>query len=271
MKQMKQMKQMKKRGGGFTTGSPLSQQAYYVPEYISKDDCYNAVRPGAIPSNPNPDLAQTPMAGGYRAMNNCKAMAPIGSIQSNPRPNLAQTPMAGGNNSRRKYGGCGCGLKYGGMHKNKQTRRKYTLRNKSKKSKKSRKYGRKVGGRYAIEPSTSIGGDGPIMVPTYSSIPCEGHRAMPINPANPSAFVDAGNPEINLHGVRPAFIQTGGNPVVGSHPLAYEAPRAGFSFVPNIAQGEPLKPGMIPYENVVPQVSPCIHNCGHAIATINKQ
>jgi hypothetical protein len=93
---------------------------------------------------------------------------------------------------------------------------------------------------------------------------------MPINPANPSALMNIGNPDINMHGIRPAFIQAGGSPVVGSHPLAYEAPRAGFSFYPNIAQGEALKPGLVPYQNVVPQQAPCTTSCGQAIAAINK-
>lgn len=247
-KKNNKMKKNKKAGGGFTTGPALSTQAYYVPQYVSMNDCYDITRPGFLVANPNPELAQTPMAGGFKRMNNCKALAPIGSIQSNPRPNLAQS--AGGKRPRRKTGrrtgGCGCGLKWGGARK-------------------TRKYGRKTGGRYMVEATNSIGGTGPVMVPAYTSIPCEGHRAMPINPANPSAFVDNGNPDINLHGIRPAFIQTG-----GSHPLAYEAPRAGFTFYPNIAQGEPLKPGMVPYEIVAPQATPCSTNCNRAIVAINK-
>jgi hypothetical protein len=146
----------------------------------------------------------------------------------------------------RKVGGS-CGMRKGGARKTQK------------------------GGRYSVELSSSIGGDGPVMVPSYPSIPCEGHRVMPINPVNPSSFVDNGNPDINMHGLRPAFIQNGGNPVAGSHPLAYEAPRAGFSFYPNIAQGEALKPGLIPYQNVVQQAAPCTTGCGQAIAAINKQ
>lgn len=274
----KTMKTMKKRGGNYATGAPLSAQAYYVPEYVSSDDCAIINRPGAILSNPNPALAQTVMAGGqftapayypnqynssYKGMNNCKAMAPYGSIQSNPRPNLAQIAMGGRRSSRRtRKGGCGCGIRRGGG------RSKGSKGSKSSKNRKLRKTQR--GGRYMVDTSSSIGGDGPVMVPTYSSIPCEGHVAMPINPVNPATFVDNGNPEINMHGVRPAFIQAGGNPVAGSHPLAYEAPRAGFSFYPNIAQGEPLQPGLVPYQNVIPQQAPCTTGCGQAIAAINK-
>jgi hypothetical protein len=63
----------------------------------------------------------------------------------------------------------------------------------------------------------------------------------------------------------------GGGPAAGAHPLAYDVPRAGFSFVPNIRQGVELNPGQIPYEEVIPQEQACTNvTCGAAIADINK-
>jgi hypothetical protein len=62
--------------------------------------------------------------------------------------------------------------------------------------------------------------------------------------------------------------------VGGEHPLAYTAPRAGFSFIPNISQGQTLNPGQIPYQVVVPadgsDSASCGLTCGQAITQINK-
>lgn len=127
-------------------------------------------------------------------------------------------------------------------------------------------YGAK-GGRYTIDASQSIGGDGPNVAPIFSRFPCESARAMPLNPTLPSMLGNGPIPDVNVSGLKPAFIQKGGAPVS----LAYAAPRAGFSFTPNIAQGANLNPGQIPYNVVVPQQTTGVNvPCSKAIANINK-
>lgn len=249
-------------GGGWQMGNALTKDAYYVPEYKHYSDCDLSPRPGLLTPTPNPELAQTRMAGGRRS--NCAAYKPIGSIQSNPQPSLAQTPRAGGrrrrtirrqggggmqrrmggSRNRRQSGGCGCGMKrrLGG-------------------SRRSMK-----GGRYTMDTTQSIGGDGPIVAPIYSNYPCEAHKPMPLNPTMPNLLGNGPVPDVNVSGLKPAFIMSG-----GQHPLAYTAPRAGFTFTPNISQGQKLEPGQIPYQEVVPQTYSCASaTCGQAIGAINK-
>jgi len=150
----------------------------------------------------------------------------------------------------RGGGGCGCGLKMGGG------RRRRTQR----------------GGRYAVDVSQSIGGDGPNVAPMNPSIPCEGHREMPLNPTSAAMLASTPDMEVNVGGLRPGAAMFGGGAPAGSHPLAYTAPTAGYTFTPNIKQGMELNPGQIPYEEVVPQNSLCTSStCDTAIAAINKQ
>jgi hypothetical protein len=231
----------RKTGGGWSQGDALSKNAYYVPEYKSYNDCAYS-RPGSIQSNPNPELAQTPMAGGSKK-------------------NRKQT---GGRRStrskcRKHKGGCGCMLKGGARKKNGGSR------NRRKRVGTCGYYGAR-GGRYQMDTASSIGGNGPIVAPIYSRIPCESARPMPLNPTMPTLLGNSPNPDVNVSGLKPAFIQAGGAPLS----LAYDAPRAGFSFIPNIAQGQPLNPGMIPYNEVVSQQTGCSKTCGASIAHINK-
>jgi len=245
---VKNTRKHSKKGGGWEFGPKLSQEAYYVPEYKNYSDCQDQARPGALTALPNPGLAQTIMAGGaYR--NNCVSTRPIGSIQSNPNPELAQKAM---------QGGCGCAFKRGGSRRRTRSR---LLRNRKSKRRNMR------GGRFAIDTSQSIGGDGPNVAPIYPSVPCEAHRPMPLNPASASMLADGPIPDVDVSGLRPAFIMKGGN----GHPLSYTAPRAGYTFQPNIAQGQVLNPGQIPYEEVIPQTDTCnSQTCGQAIASISR-
>ena len=126
------------------------------------------------------------------------------------------------------------------------------------------------GGRYGMDLSESVGGTGPVMAPVFAHVPCEAHRPMPLNPTLPSGFVQIPDPDVNVDGLKPAFIQAGGGGG-NQHPLAYIAPRTSFGFVPNIAQGATLNPGQIPYQEVVSVQDNCAGvTCGAAIATINK-
>ena len=302
-------------GGGWSIGEALSKDAYYVPEYKPTDECAFTQRPGFIQPTPNPELAQTKMAGGRRTRRggasryaNCAPALPIGSIQSNPRPNLAQAPMAGGYgcgmkmrgggcgkmrgggcacSSTMKIGGRGCGkmrgggcgkMRGGGCGKmrgggcGKMRGGGCGLRQYNGGSRRTRKGSRRSmkGGRYVIDTTQSIGGDGPNVAPVYSNFACEAARAMPLNPTLPSLLADNPIPEIDVSGLRPAFIMKGGN-FTNGHPLAYTAPRAGFSFTPNISQGQKLDPGQIPYQEVVSQVDTCnTASCGQALASISR-
>ena len=255
----------RKTGGGWQMANALTKDAYYVPEYKHYSDCDVTPRPGLLTPTPNPELAQIRMAGGRRS--NCAAYKPIGSIQSNPQPSLAQTPRAGGRRRRtirRQDGGFGCGMKrrIGGSRKRRQSGGfGCGMKRRLGGSRRSMK-----GGRYTMDTTQSIGGDGPIVAPIYSNYPCEAHKPMPLNPTMPNLLGNGSVPDVNVSGLKPAFIMSG-----GQHPLAYTAPRAGFTFTPNISQGQKLEPGQIPYQEVVPQTNSCASaTCGQAIGVINK-
>jgi len=233
-----------KRGAGWGMGPPLSTSAYYLPEYKSSSNCYNSARPGAIQSNPDPAKAQTPMAGGRSRRRRSSRRQ---------RSSRRKTVRGGGSCGMKPYSGGGsCGMKpYGGG---------------------GRRTRRHRGGRYAIDISQSIGGDGPNVAPMHSSIPCEGHHAMPLNPTSAGMLTSAPDMEVNVSGLRPGAAMFGGGAPAGEHPLAYTAPTAGYTFTPNIRQGLELNPGQIPYQEVVPQNSLCTSStCDTAIAAINKQ
>jgi hypothetical protein len=193
----------------------------------------------------------------YKMYSECYPMDRPGMIQSNPNPALAQTAMAGGRRKQRGAG-CACGIMRGGSRRSRTGVR----------GKRSR---RQRGGRYMVDISQSIGGDGPNVAPMIPSIPCESHRPMSINPTSATLLSQAPSPGVEVGGLRPAFIQAGGGPAYDPAPLAYTAPRAGFTFVPNISQGQVLNPGQIPYQQVVSQHDECgSTSCAQGIQGINK-
>jgi hypothetical protein len=136
--------------------------------------------------------------------------------------------------------------------------------------KKTNKRYRLKGGRYVVETDTSIGGTGPNVAPVISNFPCEAYRPMSINPQS-TELVSAPESGIHFAGLSPAAILKGGSRrrQRGGQPLAYNAPTASYSFFPNIAQGQTLNPGQIPYNVVVPS-SESPKPCGPAMAQINK-
>jgi len=268
----------RKIGGGFSVGPPLSDTAYYVPQYKAVDDCFVQARPGAIQFNPDPAKAQIGMAGGRRKNNrkNRCFRGECGSIKrslrqsggfgcGNIKRTLRQRGGFGCGNGikrtlRQRGGfGCGCGVKQrAGSRNRRRNTRQGTCGY----------YGAK-GGRYVIDINQSIGGDGPNVAPIFNNFPCEAARPMSLNPINPTALSNAPIPNTFVSGLRPAFIQNGGSPGAPLS-LAYAAPRAGFSFTPNIAQGANLGPGQIPYNVVVSQQTTGSSSCGASIAAINK-
>jgi len=268
----------RKNGGGWAQGPPLSNEQYYLSEYKAYTDCYPMTRPGSIQSNPNPELAQTPMAGG----------------KSRTRKNR----KVGGSSCREYFltrgqtGGCGCmmrGGQYGECpYKSESFNCPYKQGGSKNKKKNYKRFSLK-GGRYTVDTAASIGGDGPNVAPTYSHFPCEAQRPMPINPHQPTELVSAPESGIHFAGLSPGAVLKGGYKKQvkktnkskkvkryqgGEHPLAYTAPRAGFSFFPNIAHGQTLNPGQIPYEVVVPtngsNSASCGSTCGDAMKEINK-
>lgn len=245
-----------RRGGGWGEGPPLSKNAYYLPEYKGYSDCYDMTRPGAIQSHPDPAKAQTPMAGGRRGRSHSRRR--VSRRGTRGGASCGVKPYTGGRRLRRKTmrgGGCGCLRMTGGRRR---SSRRTTRRHR--------------GGRYTVDVAHSIGGDGPNVAPTFPSFPCEAHRAMPLNPTSAGMLTSAPDMDVNVSGLRPGAAMFGGGAPAGEHPLAYTAPRAGFSFTPNIHQGMELNPGQIPYEEVIPQDSLCTSStCGTAIADINKQ
>jgi hypothetical protein len=255
---VKHTRRNRKIGGGWSVGPPLSDTAYYVPQYKAVDDCATMARPGAIQFNPDPAKAQIGMAGGSRKITR-KQRKQMGGCGCGIKRSLRKR---GGSFKMRRYaqrGGCGCGIKQraGSRNRHRKTRQGTCGY-----------YGAK-GGRYVIDTAQSIGGDGPNVAPVFSNFPCEAARPMPMNPISPTALSDAPVPNTFVSGLRPAFIQNGGS-TGAPLSLAYAAPRAGFSFTPNIAQGANLNPGQIPYNIVVPQETTGSSSCGASIAAINK-
>ena len=161
---VKHTRRNRKTGGGWSMGPPLSEQTYYVPQYKSFDDCYAQARPGSIQSNPNPNLAQTRMAGGSR-----RTRKMCGGCGCGIKRQLRSGYRIGG--------GCGCAMRQkGGKKQSSKAKKSY-----KKKRGGSRTRGRQgscgyygaKGGRYTIDTSQSIGGDGPNAAPVYSRFPCE--------------------------------------------------------------------------------------------------
>jgi len=275
-----------KNGGGWSQGPPLSPNSYYLTEYKSFTDCYDQARPGQIQSNPNPALAQVAMAGGNKRASRRAQRGGVCPLQRGgvcpmqrggvcpmqrggvcpmqrggacPYMRGGACPYMRGGACPYMRGGCGCGLKLGGG-------KKKTRNSRVKKAKRTMR-----GGRYGFDVSQSIGGDGPIVAPTVAHVPCEGHHPTPLNPTVPSMLGNPASPDVSVAGLRPAFIQGGGGMPGGGHPLAYTAPTASYSFMPNIAQGQVINPGQIPYNEVVgaPLDSACISDCASAIKAIS--
>lgn len=180
------------KAGGWTQGPPLSSDQYYLTEYKGYDDCYPLARPGSIQSNPNPELAQTVMAGGARQRRNKTTRR--GSRQQGGNSCAEYFRTRGGKRSskskskssrkQRKVGGCGCLLRGGRSQR---------------------------GGRYGFDVADSVGGDGPNVNPVVSLVPCEAARPMSINPHMPTELVSGADPDLQVAGLRPASVMQGGS------------------------------------------------------------
>lgn len=213
----------RKRGGGFSVGSPLVNQpasdfdfAVKVPVNAGYSDCSFAQRPGQLFNQPNPELAQTVMAGG------------------------ASCTMKGGKRTRKhrkqRGGQCPCSMRGG-----------------------SRRMRGGANG-YAVDPSVSVGGDGPNVAPLHAPVPCDpraGTHGPSLNP-DPRAPAD-------LYSLTPN--QSGGAAelgnayddscyrATGSSLPVYNATSAGFHFRPSTEFGSTLPDGVTAYNDVVPHAA----------------
>jgi len=140
----------KQPGGDWANQTGLGQYAVTKPY----SDCYWTERPGEL----------------YNEVTNQSLAA-------------AQAPMAGGRRSRRRVrgGGCGCGrpvmMSGGGCGCGAPSFTGLALRNNAPYSGGRRKTRRARGGGtygYAIDPSQSIGGDGPNVDALHVPVPCDG-------------------------------------------------------------------------------------------------
>jgi hypothetical protein len=147
------------RGGAYTESPFIHPSGWVLPADTAK--------------------AQTVMAGGYRtqrggAYTESPFIHPSGWVLPADTAK-AQTVMAGGKrrskSKKQRGGGCGCSgskLMAGG------SRRRRTQRGGSK-------------GGYAVDPSMSVGGSGPIAAPVYSAVPCDQPMYQTSLPSDPRA------------------------------------------------------------------------------------
>jgi hypothetical protein len=109
----------KKNGGGWSQGPALSAEQYYLTEYKRYNECYPMARPGSIQSNPNPNLAQTGMAGGKKSRRQRSTQR---STQRNTKRrnnkvggrSCSEFFATRGGSRKGSRGGCGCMMRGGG-------------------------------------------------------------------------------------------------------------------------------------------------------------
>lgn len=173
--------------------------------------------------------------------------------------NLIQTVMAGGRrrrNSRvkgraQRGGGCPCtgSRLFGGSRRRHGSRRQ------------------QMGGAsygYAINPSVSIGGNGPNVDAIRTGVPCD-PPAGSINSSNPQLPLDPRAYGVGYSATpNTSSLQTGGAystgnafpntcyKAPGSELPVYNAQTAGFTFNPSTAHNGALPDGVTPYNDVVP-------------------
>lgn len=235
------------RGGGLNVNPGAfftTSNGVHIPENQRYDDCYSQLRPGELVTVPRPDLAQTAMAGGRRSRTRRMRAGACGCMRGGACPCMMQR-------------GGTCGL----MRRTRRMR----------------------GGRYSVDPSINIGGDGPIAAPANVPVPCDA-RAGAGNPFNPTLLGADPRAPANLYSLTPntmggmkggAYMETripnfdyhttqaggsyGGNAydpscyrAPGSQMPVYPAESAGFHFTPSTAAGAALPDGVPAYNEVVP-------------------
>jgi len=175
-----------------------------------------------VPFNPKVDTDFSIKMPVNQGFSDCAFPARPGQLFNEPNPALAQVAMVGG---RRD---CGCTKMRGG------SRRKRAHR--SKKTRTMR------GGRYFINPSVSVGGDGPNAGALVGSVPCDftaPYGAPAGQPMRGGAYSTSNpwSPECNK--------------APGSEIPVYPATTAGFHFEPSSARGGALPDGVTAYNDVI--------------------
>jgi hypothetical protein len=193
------------KAGGWTQGPALSSDQYYLTEYKGYDDCYPMARPGSIQSNPNPELAQTAMAGGARLKKQTRKQRGGNSCAEYFRT------RGGSRANRNKVGGCGCLLRGGSDKRRGGAYGECPFKANSFNCPYAQEgSGKQRGGRYGFDVADSVGGNGPNVNPIVAHVPCEAARPMSINPHMPTELVSGADPDLQVAGLRPASVMLGG-------------------------------------------------------------
>ena len=255
------------KGGGFEIGSPLvpfqpaDDQTFSVKMPVNQpfSDCIIPVRPGQLDILPQPDLAQTVMAGGKsrkrrggyysepmplnypvtqpitQGFPNCGGVNVQSTLMSQARPELAQSGLVGG--------GCGCTQRKRGGRRTQRRQRGGTR-------------------GFSVDPWQNVGGDGPNAAPQHTPVPCD-PRAGSMNPLSTSMYNPDPRAPADVYSLTPN--QTGGSygmsngysddcyKAPGSSLPVYPAETAGFRFEPSTEHGGTLPDGITAYMDVVPQ------------------
>ena len=220
-------------GAPLVAFDPKMDASFAVKMPINQDfsDCAFPARPGQLFNEPNPALAQAPMAGGKRS-----------SRKRNSRKRNSRK-----HRSRKHRGGaCGCSVVRGGSRSNRSNHSNHSG----------------GGNGVAVDPSISVGGLGPNVAPIHSAIPCDVRAGSP-NPLNPvSGSFDPRAPtdlySLTANTMRGGAYSTGNDwapacyKAPGSELPVYEAQTAAFRFNPSTATGGVLPDGVTPFNDVVP-------------------
>lgn len=227
-------------GLGVNTLAPyMSANEVPIESRMYTDDCYAGLRPGEVRAEPNPALAQVAMAGGAIA-------SPISKL----RRFLTRRMKGAGCGCLRRQAGGKCPCMEGG--------------------KKGRKTLRGGSRGFAVDPSMSVGGEGPVAAAANVPIPCDARAGS----ANPFAMQGLGpDPRAavgysltpnqtapivggGMNNYAYAATQAGGAyegpdcyKAPGSQMPVYPATSAGFDFTPSSAAS------LAPYMEVNPRVA----------------
>ncbi len=199
-------------GGGLAVNPEatiVSENGVPYPENQHYSDCYDPVslRPGALTTPPNVELAQTPMAGGYQIMSAAQLAAMAGKRGGSRRAGCglmkggqimsaaqlaAMAGKRGGFRSTRSATrrACGCNMRGGSrrgcgcsMFKMRGGLRSSTCGQPAKawlggKRRKTRKQRGGNKGGFELNVADNVGGSGPIAEPVRTAIPCDARAGM---------------------------------------------------------------------------------------------
>jgi len=270
--QKKHMKRcaFRKHGGGYELGSPLvpfdvkndNSFQIKVPVNQSYSDCTIPARPGQLYYQPNPELAQVVMAGGKQRRDTKKRNHSGGKFAGELYP--VNTPDSYKVDLTIGQGFPNCGNanipRTIMAQANPALAQSTMMGGRFKTTRKQKQRGGSRG--FAVQPSISVGGNGPNVAALNQPIPCD-IRAGSMNPLSHSVGPLDPRAPADLYSATPN--QSGGAYSTGNgfSPLCYMAPgsslpvypaqTAGFEFRPSTENGGTLPDGVTAYMNVVPR------------------